>query len=98
MLRTNCSLGSCAVLVALLSCASSVRAQVLSAEASALFDVADFATGLSNPTDVGFLPDGRVLVTIKGGADAVNSGLPGGFVLYSKTGAKEKTFAGVFPQ
>ncbi len=78
--------------------APSANAQVLSDEAKALFDVSDFATGLSNPTDVAFLPDGRVLVTIKGGSDATNSGLPGGFVVYSKTGSKEKTFAGVFPQ
>lgn len=83
---------------AVFSVTSRAPAQALSDEAKALFDVSDFASGLSNPTDVGFLPDGRVLVTIKGGADTKTGGQPGGFVVYSKTGSKEKTFAGVFPQ
>lgn len=47
---------------------ATANAQTLTAgEPAAAFDVTNFATGLTNPTDIAFLPDGRAVITSKAG-------------------------------
>jgi MYXO-CTERM domain-containing protein len=63
--RTTFLLGAVACGLCLGS--SAARAQLQSGPPQANFDAANWATGLTNATDIAFLADGRAVITLKGG-------------------------------
>lgn len=60
-----------AVLFVALSISAKVRAQLAAGDPQAKFEMITHAMGYTNATDIAFLPDGRQVITMKGGAVVV---------------------------